>query len=156
VTALPAGSTLQPEAGRFYWQPPVGFLGTFPLVFVAGRERIELSVTILEPPPISEDVAIAITSPRAGANPNPVITVTGTARDPRAVSGSGMEAVHVWARPMDVAAPPAFLGAAVMSGAKYQLISRPLAAGTYRIEVYAWVARLGMWAPAATVTIAVR
>lgn len=156
--ALPAGSTLDAEAGRFFWQPPVGFLGAFPLAFVSGGERIDVEVTIVDPTAGGGEAEVTITSPRAGANPNPIITVAGTARDPQALTGTGIDTVHVWARRLDgpVVASPVFLGKAQYSEDMYSLTSSPLAPGTYQIEVYAWVARLGEWAPAATVVIAVR
>lgn len=43
---LPAGSSFDRDAGRFAWQPPVGFLGSFRLVFAAGREHVTVSVRI--------------------------------------------------------------------------------------------------------------
>jgi hypothetical protein len=162
---LPIGSTLDAANGQFYWEPPVPFFGVFTLEFVSGtdvaRERTRVTVTITDPTARGE-AAVTITSPRAGANPNPVITVTGTARDPQARAGTGIDTVHVWARRLDLEVPRSrspevqFLGTAELSGEAYTVTSPPLAAGTYQIEVYAWVARLGEWAPAATVIIAVR
>ena len=46
---LPAGSTLEAAAGRFYWQPPVGFLGRFTLIFRVGDDRIEVNVRLVDP-----------------------------------------------------------------------------------------------------------
>lgn len=166
VRDLPIGSTLDAANGRFYWEPPVPFFGVFTLEFVSGtdhaRERTRVTVTITDPTARGE-AAVTITSPRAGANPNPIITVTGTARDPQARAGTGIDTVHIWARRLDGPEVQGsngprvqFLGQAQLSRDGYTLTSTPLAAGTYQIEVYAWVARLGEWAPAATVTIAVR
>ena len=162
LLALPGGSALDAAAGRFFWQPPVGFLGAFDLVFVTGTGRVEVQITIVDPSSTSDAVSVVIESPKTGANPNPVITVAGTARDGRAITGTGIEAVHVWARRVDGIRDPGslsdvtFLGAAALTGDNYRLVSTPLAPGTYQIEVYAWVARQGTWAPAATVIIAVR
>lgn len=41
----PAGSTLMAGDGRFYWMPPVGFLGTFPLWFTGDDGRIDVVIT---------------------------------------------------------------------------------------------------------------
>ena len=50
LQALPTGSFLDRRSGEFYWQPGVGFNGTYRLVFVrteAGqRARITVDVTI--------------------------------------------------------------------------------------------------------------
>jgi hypothetical protein len=154
---LPGGSALDGKAGRFFWQPPLGFLGTFHLVFVTSTERVDVEVTIVDSTAGGGDPVVTITSPRAGANPNAVITVAGSARDPQALTGSGVEAVHVWAYRKDIAGvPPQFLGAATLNGDAYTLTTRPLQPGTYDLAVFAWVARTGTWAPAATVNIAVR
>ncbi len=49
--ALPGGSSLDVAAGRFYWQPPVGFRGTFSIVFVTpAQERVDVNVTIAGAP----------------------------------------------------------------------------------------------------------
>ena len=153
---LPAGSTLQADAGRFSWMPPVGFLGTFTLAMGDGDGRIDLQVTVFDPTTTTDEVEVVLSSPRAGANPNPVVTVAGTAVDPLAATGSGVPTVHVWARRVDVAADPEFLGAAVMAGDHFSLNTRPLAPGTYEVMVFAWQARRNMWAPATVVVLAVR
>lgn len=154
---LPVGSTLDAGTGRFYWDPPVPYFGTYTLVFVGPEARVDLAVT-LTAPGVVEDPVVTITTPRAGANPNPIITVTGTANDPSATTGTGVETVHVWARRMDQPTPtePVFLGVAEQRGTSYRLTTPALAAGTYRLEVYARISRLDAWAPAATVVIAVR
>jgi hypothetical protein len=157
---LPIGSTLDAATGHFYWQPAVPFFGSFELVFVSDAQgtaaRTTVVVTVTDPT-ASGDPAITITSPKAGANPNPVIAVTGTARDPQAVSGTGIDTVHVWAYRSDVdGVPPQYLGEASLKGEAYALTTAPLSPGTYDVAVFAWVARTGTWAPTAVVTIAVR
>ena len=83
--------------------------------------------------------------------------VAGTARDPQAVTGSGIDTVHVWAYRRDVSGvPPQFLGVATLDGDAYMLTTPALANGTYDLAVFAWVTRTGTWAPATTVAIAVR
>ena len=142
-------------------EPATPFFGPFPMVFLAeaaGQStRTNVVVTITDGT-AGGDPVVRITSPESGANPNPVVTVAGTAVDPQAVTGSGISTVHVWARRIDTvdAATPFFLGAATMDGAGYALVTAPMEAGTYEYQVFAWVDRLGTWAPAATVTHAVR
>jgi hypothetical protein len=50
LAALPAGSFLDKKTGEFFWQPGVGFVGTYQLVFVrrvaGASERIPLTVDI--------------------------------------------------------------------------------------------------------------
>jgi hypothetical protein len=145
----------------------VPFFGPFELAFVSGADGSELrtnvSVVVTDPTAGGEP-EITITSPTTGANPNPVITVTGTVRDPRAVSGTGITTVHVWAypdgagctRPGTACTTPIFLGEAALVNGAYRLVTAPLSPGTYDLAVFAWVARTGTWAPAATVNIAVR
>jgi len=43
--ALPAGSTLDRENGRFYWHPPIGFAGTFELRFMTTAGAVTVRVT---------------------------------------------------------------------------------------------------------------
>ena len=49
---LPAGSFLDRRTGQFFWQPGVGFVGTYDFVFLrsagARRERIPMTVVIRE------------------------------------------------------------------------------------------------------------
>jgi hypothetical protein len=47
--ALPTGSTLEAGAGRFYWQPPVGFVGTYTLRFTTAQGELTVRVTWYEP-----------------------------------------------------------------------------------------------------------
>ncbi len=49
LRTLPIGSTLDPVTGRFYWQPPVGFLGTYHFVFIRETARIDADVTLFDP-----------------------------------------------------------------------------------------------------------
>jgi hypothetical protein len=50
LQALPPGSFLDQRSGDFYWQPGVGFNGTYRLVFIrtedGQRVRIPVEVTI--------------------------------------------------------------------------------------------------------------
>ena len=49
---LPVGSTLV-ESG-FVWAPPPGYLGPYALAFVRGDERIDVTVTVVEKPRVSD------------------------------------------------------------------------------------------------------
>jgi hypothetical protein len=157
---LPVGSTLDRQNGQFYWQPPVPYFGAFDLVFVSQNDgnlsRTNLTVTIVDPT-AGGDSEVTIASPRPGADPNPVLTVAGRAVDTLAATGSGIAAVHVWAYRIDVPdVPPRFLGAASLEADRYTLRTPALDPGSYDIAVFAWNTRLGAWAPAAVVSIAVR
>ena len=48
LQALPAGSFLDKKSGEFYWQPGVGFNGTYTLVFVRteGGHRVKITVEV--------------------------------------------------------------------------------------------------------------
>ena len=50
LESLPAGAFLDAKTGEFFWQPGVGFVGTYEFVFIrkanGTRERIPLSVVI--------------------------------------------------------------------------------------------------------------
>jgi hypothetical protein len=46
LESLPLGSVLDTARGVFTWDPPMGYFGTYRLVFVNGRERIPVQVTI--------------------------------------------------------------------------------------------------------------
>ncbi len=62
LQALPAGSFLDKRSGDFYWQPGVGFNGTYQLVFIrtenGERVRIPVEVTIGQRPAAPKNVRI--------------------------------------------------------------------------------------------------
>jgi hypothetical protein len=65
---LPAGSSFDPERGAFYWQPGLGYVGNYDLLFVrtgadGARERIPVRVTLQE----RTAAAVATAVPRAWA-----------------------------------------------------------------------------------------
>jgi len=43
---LPVGSSLDRKTGVFAWTPPLGYLGTYRLVFVVNGERVQVDVTV--------------------------------------------------------------------------------------------------------------
>ncbi len=55
---LPNGSSFDPARGAFYWQPGLGYVGNYELLFVrtsadGARERIPVNVTIQDRPVLS-------------------------------------------------------------------------------------------------------
>jgi hypothetical protein len=106
-----------------------------------------------------------------------LIDVVGWAFDPKAAIGSGIGAVHVWARRVQSpgswvpgAAAPVFLGIAELdiarpdvarahpsagSHAGYQLTTT-LGAGTWELTAYVWNDRTARWEDARTRTVIVR
>jgi hypothetical protein len=66
---LPNGSSFDPRRGAFYWQPGLGYVGNYDLLFVrtradGARERIPVNVTIQDRP----SSAVASTLHRAWSN----------------------------------------------------------------------------------------
>jgi hypothetical protein len=172
---LPPGSRLDPVTGQFTWAPGFGYLGTYRLVFVQGGRQITVEVTIRPMPPASAaeaEIRMAIDGPRAGESVSGAMTVAGWALDPQSWTGSGIDAVHVWAQRVDMAAAaPQFLGAAALGGkrpdvakvygptfrtAGFSLRIDALAPGQYDITVFAWNRRTARWEDARTVTVTVR
>jgi WD40 repeat protein len=102
LRALPIGSHLDAR-GTFTWQPGVGFLGTYDLVFVrtaAGVTTSRRDVRIvLQPQGRARTPQVIIDTPGAAADLPASFTVAGWALDPRAPAGTGIDAVHVWAYP---------------------------------------------------------
>ena len=102
-------------------------------------------MTVVGPTP-----AMALDSPAAGATTTSPITVAGWAIDAGDFSGSGVDAVHVWALPED-SRPPQFLGVATYGlsrpdvgaifGARFTnsgyTLTAPLDPGTYTIAAFA-------------------
>jgi hypothetical protein len=102
---------------------------------------------ILEVPPAQA----SIDTPGNGANVTQPFTVAGWAVDPSASSGTGVDAVHVYAQPAGGGAP-IFLGVASYGGARadiggifgaqftnsgWGLVAGGLAPGTYQVQAYA-------------------
>ena len=170
--ALPIGSSLDRAAGLVSWEPPAGFYGPFALMFMAGTEQIDVTVTLVDGTRAPSPVAMNIDMPLDGSLVGGVLTIGGWALDPQAVAGSGIEAVHVWGVRRDVAASqPQFLGAATTGlarpdvagtfGASFHdagfLLAGPvLARGAYDITVYVRSRRTGQWDFARTVTVTAR
>jgi hypothetical protein len=175
VMPLPAGSRLEQSTGTFTWQPGPGFVHGYDFVFVrsaAGRVIARQEVRVEIDPKRSNLVGpqLTIDAPANGATVGPNFMLGGWAVDTDAGSGSGIDAIHVWAYPVGGAAPQ-FLGAATLNGRRpdvaavvgeqfldsgYGLIVNGLAPGTYDLAVFAWSSAAGNWAPAKVVRVTVR
>jgi hypothetical protein len=199
---LPLGSTL---AGSYFaWMPPVGYVGPYTLAFVRGNERIDVTVTVapvaptpageaevrmhldaarLRQPSTTAQVAPSSVEGQGYGEATTLIDVVGWAFDPKASIGSGIGAVHVWAKRVNApgvlgswspgvpgAATPVFLGSAELNVARpdvsfahpgasghagYQLTT-PLGAGTWELTAYVWNDRTARWEDARTRTVIVR
>jgi hypothetical protein len=172
---LPLGSHLDAARGVFTWTPPAGYIGTYRLAFVRDSERYLVDVRIrpAERAATGEsEVRMFVDSPRAGDSVANGPTVEGWALDPAAALGSGIDAVHVWARRADVAgSAPVFLGAATLgvsrpdvaaafgpqfNRAGYRLTAASLGTGRYEITVYVRNRRTDRWEDARSVLVTAR
>ncbi len=174
LAPLPAGAGL--DGGVFTWQPGVAYAGTYDLVFNGpagdrmvrivlnpkGSGRVGPQVVVDTPARTADGVTLA-----AGQ----AFTVAGWAADlDDQWGGTGVEAVHVWARPRD-GGEPIFLGQATLGGSRsdvaavygdrfkasgYGLTAGGLAAGDYDLNVFAWSTVLQDFAAAATAPVSVR
>ena len=169
--ALPSGSTLDAAASTFDWEPPVGFFGPFTLVFVAGDERIDVTVTMVDGTAPPAAIAMYVDRPIDGAAITGPLTVDGWALDPQATTGTGIDAVHVWAVRRDVPGfGPQFIGAATLRlprpdveqvfGAQFQAagfeLTATVPAGMYDVTAYALNRRTGRFDDTRTVRVIVR
>jgi hypothetical protein len=138
---------------------------------VSGAARTDLEVTIVDPT-ASSDVLLHVDTPQANATVTGAFTIAGWALDPRATSGSGIDAVHVWAYRRDVPnAAPQFLGGAAIHGARvdvadaygaqfdhaaWSLDVPALSPGVYDLVVSAWADRTHGWAATGVVRVTTR
>jgi YVTN family beta-propeller protein len=118
---------------------------------------------------VTSGLRMAVDAPVSGASAPGSFVVAGWALDGSAVSGSGIDAVHVWAYPSSGAAPM-FAGAAALGhsrpdvaaafgaqfgSAGYALDVQNLPAGTYTLIVYAHQASTGAFAAERAVSVTV-
>ena len=172
---LPAGSQLDPRSGIFLWAPGAGFIGRYDLVFVRwedGRPVSRQEVQIrLEPKGhghVGPQVVIDAPTPQQAVGQP--FALGGWAADLDALSGTGIDTLHVWAYPVAGGAPM-FVGTATAGGLRpdiaavygeqfresgYGLIVQGLAPGTYDLAVFAWSHVRGDFAPAAVVRVTVQ
>ena len=126
----------------------------------------DASITVL--PPVSMPL-MAIDTPQASATVPGTFTIAGWAIDEAAPTGSGVDAIHVWAFPASGAAP-IFAGSAPYGGARpdvaaafggqflqssYQMDVHALPPGTYTVVVYAHSAVTGAFTAWRAVALAV-
>jgi hypothetical protein len=173
LRALPAGSAFDAATGEFTWASGPGFIGTYDLVFLEGASTIAVEVTV-EPKASAMPGSIRafIDAPSANATVPERFVVAGWAADLEAWQGSGVGAVHIWARRLDVpAAAPVFLGAAKVGlrrpdvgaamGAQFdragwELATPDLEPGKYDITAYLWSIRTGRFEDARSLVTTVR
>ena len=155
LQALPAGSFLDKRIGDFYWQPGVGFVGNYQLVFVrtegGQRVRIPVDVTIGTSPAQSKP-RLVVDLPSSNGVVGTTFVTAGWAADFAASTGSGIRTVHVWAYPTAAGASPIFIGEAAMRidrtdvgtihGSQYDQsgfhVTGTLAPGSYTLVAYAF------------------
>jgi hypothetical protein len=172
---LPVGASLDAATGAFSWAPGVGFVGRYDLVFVrtangaaVGRRDVRVTLAPKGSGRVGAQVVIespAVASVRAGS----AVTLRGWAADLAATSGTGIDAIHVWAYPRTGA--PVFLGAArygrarrdvaAVHGAAFQasgfVLALPaLAPGRYTLAVFPLRSATRTFGRATTATLTVR
>jgi hypothetical protein len=170
---LPPGSQLDTTTGLFTWAPGPGFIGTYDLVFIQGTSQLAVAVTI-EPKRSDATGQMRgwIDLPAARATVGGTFLVAGWALDGAAWQGSGVGAIHVWAKRRDVpAAPDVFLGVATLGGARpdvagvygpqfdragWSVTASGVDPGTYDVTAYFWSTRTGQFEDARTTTVTVR
>jgi hypothetical protein len=171
---LPPGSRLEATTGRFTWAPSLAYLGKYRLVFDRQGQSLPVTVTILPDRPRDgneAEIRMHIDRPGEGELVGGALRIDGWALDPEAFTGSGIGAIHVWARRLDQPTLGlSFVGAAGLGvdrpdvgqafgathiRAGFQL-SATLDPGRYEVTVYAWNQRTTRWEDARSVTITVR
>jgi hypothetical protein len=181
LSPLPIGARLDRVTGRFTWQPGVGFLGAYDLVFVrgsAGRSFARHDVRVVLRPKDSRAAGprVVIDAPSftgdAMALRQPFV-LAGWAIDRDAAVGTGVSSLHVWAYP--VGSPdrtdPVFLGTAEYGGLRadvaaifgerfrgsgYGLTVTGLPPGAYDLAVFAWSNARQDFVPATLVRVNIR
>jgi hypothetical protein len=174
---LPIGSNLDPVTGVFTWQPGVGFVHAYDLVFVrrnGGRAVSRQELRIVINPKGSNrtgpQVMIDLPSAHATTDAAQPLVLAGWAIDTDADTGTGVNTLHVWAYPADGGAP-IFVGAAAYGGRRpdvaaiygdrfadsgYGILVYGLPPGSYNLAVFASSTVSGDFVPAKLVRVTVR
>ena len=175
LTPLPIGSALTASNGTFTWQPGVGFVGNYDLVFVrwsGGRAVSRQDVRVVLNPKGSNRVGpqVVIDTPRQQQDVAQPFVIAGWAADLGSFDDSGVDAVHVWAYPLR-GGDPIFIGEAAIGGARpdvaavygerfgrsgYGIQLNGLEHGNYDIAVFAHSTVTGGFVPASVVRLTVR
>lgn len=175
LAPLPIGSRLDANAGRFTWAPGVGFVGTYDLVFVRsinGQAIARKDVRVILAPKGSghRGAQIVIDTPRAEAVVDRSFLLAGWAVDLDAVTGTGIDTLHVWAYPV-AGGDPVFVGVANHGGARpdvsalhgtrfrdagFGITVQGLKPGTYDLAVFPWSNVSGGFVPPRVVRVTVR
>lgn len=172
---LPIGSRFDPATGTFTWQPGVGFIGRYDVVFARWNEDravARTAVRIVLHPKTSNRVGpqVVIDLPASEAALAGDFVVAGWAVDLDDGVGTGVDTVHVWAYPSG-GGRPLFLGAAETAGDRpdvatlfgprfrrsgYGLTVAGLPPGSWNLAVFAWSTVQNGFVPARVVRVAVR
>jgi hypothetical protein len=174
LKTLPVGSTLDERTGLFSWQPALAFGGSRELVFTKTANGIteEIAVRVsVEAQPSREDARrVTIDIPRPGETVGRSFRVGGWAFDGNAPGGAGIDALHVWAHPVD-GSDPIWIGVAQHGGTRpdvgaafgarftrsgFGIAVTGLPPGTYDIVVYAHSEATGTFNQAQAVRVTVK
>jgi hypothetical protein len=167
---LPIGSRIDPEDGTFTWLAGVGFVGRYDFVFDTPAGRRDVTIVLHPKRAATAGAQVVIDLPGPSQTVTRAFSIAGWAADLGAPTGTGIDAIHVWAYPVD-GTDPVFLGSAELGVARpdvaaahgarvassgYQLRVQDLAPGTYDLAIFPWVASLNGFAPAQVVRVTVR
>ena len=174
---LPAGSQLDPIAGVFTWQPGVGFVQAYDLVFVrragghaVSRQEVRIVINPKGSNRLGPQVTIDLPTAIVAADSAQPLVLAGWAIDTDADAGTGVDTVHVWAYPTGGGAP-IFVGAAGYGGRRpdvaavfgdrfrdsgYGILVYGLAPGSYDLAVFASSTVSGGFVPAKLVRVTLR
>jgi hypothetical protein len=174
---LPVGVGIDRERGIVTWVAGAGYLGTYRLGF--GATVVDVTVV----PASTTELPIRMHIDRVDRDAQ-VFTMYGWSLDPHAATGSGIGAVHVWARSRSAECAvqsaeqgrgancvPTFLGIATLGLARPDVAAAHGAqfphagfsftgvlpeSGTWEVTAYVWSTRTGRFEDARTVVVTVR
>lgn len=163
---LPIGSRLDPDSGSFIWQPGIGFVGSYDLIFLrrtsGGLARQDVRIVLN--PKGSNRVGPQIVVDVAGQ------VVAGWAADLDSPVDRGIDLIHVWAYPAG-GGHPVFVGEAAYGGERpdvaavhgerfratgYGIRVQGLEPGAYDLAIFAWSSSKHAWLPAKVVRVEVK